>query len=375
MGITTGAEPRVPFGDLSRSVDEMRDDIDTAMTEVLESGRFILGDQCEAFETEFAACQGYGHAVGVASGTDALELALRALEIGLGDEVITQANTCVPTIAAILRAGATPVLCDVDPESATLDVDSLASVIGPATRAVIPVHLYGQCADMAGIRSIADRHGLAVVEDCAQANGAEFRGRPAGTFGAMGCFSFYPTKNLGGLGDGGAVVTRDRALAERLRWLRQYGQATRDHYVMIGVNSRLDELQAAVLRRRLPRLEGWNKRRAQIASAYEEALDDTPVRPLLALPDRRHAFHLYVVRAPNRKEFRTRLERRGVETAVHYPKPLHAHRPYGELLRAPMSLANAERLAETVVSLPLYPGLTDEEAQTVATAARESALS
>jgi dTDP-4-amino-4,6-dideoxygalactose transaminase len=249
------------------------------------------------------------------------------LGIGPGDEVVTQANTCVPTVAAIERAGATPVLCDVEAEAGTMDPSSLAQALTDKTRAVIPVHLYGQCADTDAIVDLCGARGIDVVEDCAQAAGAQLRGRSAGSIGTLGCFSFYPTKNLAALGDGGAIVTGDEELAERLRRLRQYGQSNRYEHVEAGVNSRLDELQAAVLRSRLPYLESGNRRRNDVAAAYTAALSESPVRPLAQLPERTHAFHLFVVEAPDRDALQAHLVGAGVETLVHYPTPVHRHPP------------------------------------------------
>ena len=358
----------IPFNDLGRGVTALRNELDAAVARVLDSGWFVLGGEGRAFEEEFAATLGVTHAVGVASGTDAIELALRALELGPGDEVVTQANTCVPTVSAIERAGATPVLCDVEPEAGTIDLDSLRGALGERTRAVIPVHLYGQCADADAVLELCEPRGIAVVEDCAQAIGAELRGRQAGTIGRLGCFSFYPTKNLAALGDGGAVVTDDEELAERLRLVRQYGQTDRYRHVTEGVNSRLDELQAAVLRTRLPYLASWNARRTQIAAAYTDALSDGPVRPLALLPERRHVFHLFVVEAPDRDALAAHLEARAIATLVHYPSPVHGHPPYRQLGNGPVPLPVAERLSARILSLPMYPELRDDEVDHVAAA-------
>jgi dTDP-4-amino-4,6-dideoxygalactose transaminase len=355
----------VPFNDLARSTAEVRPEVDAAIARVLERGWFVLGEEGAAFEAEFAAFCGADHAVGVASGTDAIELALRALEIGLGDDVVTQANTCVPTIAAIERAGATPVLCDVEPEAGTMDPESFRAAIGPRTRAVVPVHLYGQCADVDAIAAVAGEAGVEVIEDCAQAHGAELRGRRAGTIGRVGCFSFYPTKNLGGFGDGGAVITNDGELAERLRLVRQYGQIDRYVHVTPGVNSRLDELQAAILRVKLPHVNGGNRRRAEIAAAYTEALAGKLVRSLRVLPERRHVFHLFVVDAEDRSALQAHLDGRGIRTLIHYPRPVHRHEPYRSLGDGPVSLTASERFCERVVSIPLYPELTDGEVEMV----------
>lgn len=361
----------VPFVDLRREDAAIRAELDAAIGRVLDSGRFLLGEEGRAFEREFAAAMGAGHAVGVASGTDAVELALRAVGVGPGDEVVTQANTCVPTVTGIVRAGGTPVLCDVDPSSAVMDLDSLAAAIGERTRAVVPVHLYGQCADTEAIAELCEPRGIPVVEDCAQAHGASLRGRSAGTIGAAAAFSFYPTKNLGALGDGGAVVTGDEDIAARLRLLRHYGQTDRYRHGSFGVNSRLDEIQAAVLRAKLPHLAEWTEQRREIAARYAAALRDTPVEPLAELEDRRHVFHLYVVRAPDRDRLQADLQDRGVATLIHYPIPIHRQPPFAALA-ADGSLENSEALCASVLSLPLFPGLTDEEVEQVATAAVEA---
>jgi len=365
--------PAIPFNDLSRGVAELRDELDTALARVLDSGWFVLGGEGKAFEQELAAACGATHAVGVGSGTDAIELALRALGIGPGDEVVTQANTCVPTVAAIERAGATPVLCDVEAAAGTMDPESLRQALGARTRAVIPVHLYGQCADVSAIANVCSDVGVVVVEDCAQAIGAELRGKPAGTMGKLGCFSFYPTKNLAALGDGGVVITDDAELAERLRLVRQYGQTDRYSHVTEGVNSRLDEVQAAILRARLPQVPRWNARRAEIADAYADALAGSPVRPLARLADRRHVFHLFVVEAPDRDALRGYLDEAGIGTLIHYPRPVHGHPPYRRLAKGPVPLSVSERLCNGILSLPIYPELSDEEVGRVAEALRSFA--
>jgi dTDP-4-amino-4,6-dideoxygalactose transaminase len=364
---------RVPFANFRRTVDELRQELDGALARVLDSGWFLLGREGEEFEREFASWAGTPHAVGCASGTDAIELILRAADIGEGDEVVTQANTCVPTVAAIARAGATPVLCDVEPAAGTIDPASLERALSPRTRAVIPVHLYGQIGDVDGVTDVASAAGVAVIEDCAQAHGAAAGARNAGTIGIAGAFSFYPTKNLGGFGDGGAVVTSDAQLDERLRLVRHYGQADRYHHVAEGVNSRLDEIQAALLRVRLAHLAEGNARRDAIADHYAEALAGSGVEPLTRLPDRTHAFHLFVVKAPDRDRFQAALEERGVATLVHYPRPIHGHPPYEELGRGPVPLPNAELLSDQVVSLPIYPELSDAEVEHVAESARDAA--
>lgn len=365
--------PNVPFLELQRQHAALRPAIERAMIAVLDSGRFILGEQVALFEQEFAAFAGSPFAVGVASGTDALELGLAALGIGAGDEVITVANAGAPTICAIMSTGATPVLADVDPLTLTLDAVSAEARITPRTRALLPVHLYGQCADLAAITGLARRRGLRVVEDCAQAHGATFDGRPAGSFGDVGCFSFYPTKNLGGLGDGGMVVTRDADIASALRQLRMYGEVSPRHTARArGRNSRLDELQAAILRVKLPHLAGWNARRREIARQYTGALAVTP----LALPReaerRTHVYHLYVVRSAERDALRSRLKERGVETLVHYERPVHRHEAFLGLALGSSPLPETERAASEVLSLPLYPELTDAEVEAVIEAVRDA---
>ena len=362
----------VAFIDLGREVAALRDELDAAVSRVLESGRFLLGEEGSRFEEEFAAAIGAEHAVGVASGTDAIELALRAVGVQPGDEVVTQANTCVPTVTGIAAAGATPVLCDADPASGVMDLDSLSSALGERTKAVVPVHLYGQCADVEAIAELCEPRGIAVVEDCAQAHLATVNGRRAGTIGAAGAFSFYPTKNLGALGDAGAVVTGDAEVAERLRLLRQYGQTDRYRHESFGVNSRMDEIQAAILRAKLPHLADWTERRREIAATYSKALRDGPVQPLAELPGREHAFHLYVVRAPDRDRFQAGLAERGVATLIHYPIAIHRQTAFAELAGGQVPLSGSEALCESVISLPLNPGLTGEEVEAVAAAAVEA---
>ena len=362
----------VAFADLGRGVAADRDALDAAIARVLDSGRFVLGDEVAALERELAGALGAAHAVGVASGTDAIELALRAIGAGPGDEVVTQANTCVPTVAAIARTGATPVLCDADPETAAIDLGSLEAAVGPRTRAVVPVHLYGQICPVDDVRRIAEAAGAGVVEDCAQAAGASFAGRPAGRFGDAGAFSFYPTKNLAALGDGGAVVAGDE-VAERIRMLRVYGADPGGGHPLAGVNSRLDELQAAILRARLPGLAARAERRRAIARHYLDALDASSVRPLRVLPDREHAWHLFVVRAPDRGRYRAALADRGIGTMVHYERPIHRLEAFAGLGDGGVGLAGAERLAAEVVSLPLHPELSDAEVEYVAGSAADAA--
>jgi len=354
---------RVPFGALAPGED--RPEIDAAIRRVIDSGWFVLGPEVEAFEAEFAAACGAPHAVGVGTGTDAITLILRALGIGPGDEVITPPLSAAYSALAVMMAGARPVFADIDPARLTLDPAAFEAAITPRTRAVLPVHLYGQPADMTAILAIAARHRLAVVEDAAQAHLATSEGRPVGTMGVAGAFSFYPTKNLGALGDGGAVVTRDAALADRVKRLRNGGQTTRYHHEEPGANSRLDELQAAILRARLPYLRGWTGRRRQIAAAYRAGIDS----PDILLPpvfDDGHVYHLFPVIARHRGALQAQLASRGIETLVHYPVPI----PRQPALAGtePHQCPVADRICGEVLSLPMYPALTDAQVSQVITA-------
>src|SRR5437867_3260329 len=286
--------PRIPFLALTPREDAAA--VRGAIDRVIARGWFILGPEVEAFESEFATAMGARYSVGVGTGTDAIALILRALGIGPGDEVITSPLSAAYSALAVMMAGARPVFADIDPNRLTLDPDQAARAVGPRTRAILPVHLYGQAADMAGIETVAARHNLAIVEDCCQAHLATAGGRPVGTIGIAGAFSFYPTKNLGALGDGGAIVTRDRALADRIKRLRNGGQTDRYHHLDAGVNSRLDEIQAAVLRARLPRLGEWTERRRVLAARYRRLLMDAPGVEVVAARDPGHVYHLFVVR-------------------------------------------------------------------------------
>ncbi len=357
----------VPFLELARETQELRDELDAAIDRVLRASAFVLGEEVERFERDFAAYCGAEHAVGVASGTDAIAIALRAVGVRAGDEVITAANTCTPTIAGIEHAGAVPVLADVDAGTYTLDPAALERVATPRTRAIVPVHLYGQCAEMERILGFARAHGLKVVEDAAQAHGAEYGGARAGSLADAAAFSFYPTKNLGALGDGGAVLTSDGDVAERARRLRNYGERERHVSDERGTNSRLDGLQAALLGVKLAHLERWNERRRRLARRYDELLDDTAFHRPQEAGGRRHVYHLYVLRSRERDRVRAALHARGIETLVHYPRPVHRQPAYSEL--APEGgLEVSERLCDEVLSLPLYPQLADAELEEVAAA-------
>jgi dTDP-3-amino-3,4,6-trideoxy-alpha-D-glucose transaminase len=356
---------RVPFLTLA-PVGADLDEVRAAIDRVLTRGWFILGPELEAFEAEFAAASGVAEAVGVGTGTDALALALRALGIGPGDDVITTPLSAAFTALAILMAGARPVFADIDPERLTLDPSAIEAAITPRTAAVMPVHLYGQPADMTRIGALAARHGLAVIEDACQAHLATCDGRPVGTFGSAGAFSFYPTKNLGALGDGGAVVTNDRHLAARIRRLRNGGQTDRYHHVEAGVNSRLDEIQAAVLRARLAWLPAATERRRDLAARYRHALDGAPVQvPRECDPG--HVYHLFPVRVTeDRSGFMAHLASRGIGSLVHYPVPI-ARQPM--LADAPVRPCPVtEEACEQVCSLPLYPQMGDHDVELVAAA-------
>jgi dTDP-3-amino-3,4,6-trideoxy-alpha-D-glucose transaminase len=353
---------RVPFMSLvpGPDTDALRD----AMMRVVARGWFILGPEVDAFEAEFAAASGGGHAVSVGNGTDAIALTLRALDIGAGDEVITSPMSAAFSALAILMAGATPVFADIDPDRLTLDPVAAEAAITPRTRAIMPVHLYGQPADMVAIHAMASRHGLTVIEDACQAHFATCAGQPVGRFGVAAAFSFYPTKNLGALGDGGAILTQDQALAERLRRLRNGGQREKYRHVEFGVNSRLDELQAAVLRARLAFLPAWTARRRALASAYRQALIAAPV----VVPpecDPGHVYHLFPVLTPDRDAFQQFLAARGVGTLVHYPIAL-TNQPAFAAYATPCPVA--ERVAREVCSLPLHPHLSDADLSVVADA-------
>ncbi|RIL07501.1 MAG: erythromycin biosynthesis sensory transduction protein eryC1 [Proteobacteria bacterium] len=356
----------MPFHDLGAQYRAHRAEIDAAVARVLAGGEYVLGAEGRAFEAEYAAHAGARFAVGVASGMAALELGLLALGVGAGDEVAIPALTAVPTAMAVLSVGATPRLVDVALETCLMDPKALEHEIGPRTRAVIPVHLYGQCADMDAIGAIAARHGLAVLEDCAQAHGARDRDRPAGTLGAAGAVSFYPTKNLGAYGDAGAIVTDDAALAERCARLRNYGNRGGFDFVEPGRNERLDDLHAAVLRVKLRHLDAWNERRRANAARYREALAASAVALPALRAEAHHVYHQFVVRCERRDALREHLAAAGVPSLVHYPLALHdveALRGRAVFREPPQRAAEAAR---TILSLPIYPELpADHQARVV----------
>jgi dTDP-4-amino-4,6-dideoxygalactose transaminase len=346
----------------------LQGEIDAAVARTLQSGWYILGQEVRAFEAEFAAWLGATVAVGCGNGTDALALALRALGVGPGMSVVTVSHTAVATVAAIEMVGATPVLIDIEPDHYTMDPGELAEVLAhppagvPPIRAVIPVHLYGQPAALEPIIAACRRHGVAVIEDCAQAHGATIAGRKVGTLGDVATFSFYPTKNLGALGDGGMLATQDARRGADIAALRQYGWRT--HYISdaIGVNSRLDELQAAILRVKLQHLDAQNARRQAIAAAYDAALRGTSLTPPARRRDVGHVFHLYVLRVQERAALQARLREAGIGTGIHYPSPVHLQPAYrGRVALGPSGCRATEVAAEHVLSLPMYPELTDHQ--------------
>ena len=348
-----------------------RDDLLDAVEQVFGSGRLILGDSVRAFEAEFAGYCGVGHGVGVGNGTDALVVALEALGVGPGDEVVTVANTAAPTVVAIANVGARPRFVDVDPETMLMDLDQLEAAIGERTRCLLPVHLYGQCVDMAPVLELAASHGLRVLEDCAQAHGATLRGQRAGSFGELAAFSFYPTKVLGAYGDGGLIATKDEALAEACRRLRYYGMAERYYVVGHGHNTRLDEVQAEILRRKLRRIDAYIERRQALAARYVEQLGDTGLRLPTVGPERTHVYYVYVVRHPERDAIIARMRERGINLNISYPWPCHTMEGFARFGYGPGDLPATEAAADEVFSLPMYPSLADADQDRVCAALRE----
>jgi dTDP-4-amino-4,6-dideoxygalactose transaminase len=362
----------IPLVDLQAQYRSIKAEINLAIARVLENGQFILGPEVEAFETEFAAFCGAKFAVGVNSGTSALHLALLAAGIGAGDEVITVPMTFVATVAAILYTGARPVFVDIDSRSCTMDTQRLESAVTPRTKAILPVHLYGRMAEMDPITAVAKRHNLLVIEDAAQAHAATYHGRKAGTIGAIGCFSFYPGKNLGAYGEAGAVVTDDPEIARAIRMLRNWGQERRHRHERNGYNYRLEGLQAAVLRVKLRRLSDWTEARRAHARLYDRLLADSHVKTPAAAPDGQHVYHVYGVRTNQRDEVLARLEKQGIQASVHYPLPVHLQLGYAGLGCREGDFPVSEALAREELSLPLYPELTEEQIHTVVTAVRNA---
>jgi len=353
------------FNDVKTVNDAIASELDGAFQRVLRSGRFILGQEVESFEAEFAAYCGVQHCIGVASGMEALQLSLLACGIGPGDEVITVSYTFTATAFAIAAAGATPVFVDIDPQTYTLRPDQLEAAISRRTRAILPVHLYGHCADMDAILDFAARHKIDVIEDDAQAHGSRYKGRRAGSMGRLGCFSFYPAKNLGALGDAGAVTTNEAELAARLRRLRNYGGTRKYYHETMGYNSRLDELQAAILRAKLPHLEGWNESRRRLAEVYLSRLEQRFSAPKVKA-ECVDNYHLFVIQSNERDGLQEHLRTRNIESLIHYPVPCHLQPALRRIKHRCCDLSITERVAHQVLSLPMFPTLSVEEVEKVA---------
>jgi dTDP-4-amino-4,6-dideoxygalactose transaminase len=364
----------IPFLDLKAQYNSIKDELDQAVLKVLASTQYILGDEVAAFEKEFAAFCNVKHAIAVNTGTSALHLGMLAAGIGPGDEVITVPFTFVASVSAILYAGATPVFVDIDPVTFCMDPAKVEAAITQRTKAILPVHLYGQMAEMDEITAIAKRHGLVVIEDACQAHGAEYKGRRAGSIGLSAAFSFYPGKNLGAAGEGGAVVTNDDEQAKTMRMLRDWGQEQRYHHVLKGFNFRMDGIQGAILRVKLRHLEDWTERRRDHGHHYSALLKDSKtVAPPAELADRRHVYHVYAVRSGDRDALQTRLKAEGIATGLHYPIPVHLQKAHLDLGYAVGDFPESERAAKEVLSLPIYPEMTSTQVDQVVAAVEESA--
>jgi dTDP-4-amino-4,6-dideoxygalactose transaminase len=363
----------IPFLDLKAQYETIGTDLEAAAIEVMRRGEFVLGSKVAEFEEHFAAFCGAKEAVAVNTGTSALHLALLALDIGPGDEVITVSMTFVATVAAIRYAGARPVFVDIDPVTWTMDPAQLEQAITPRTKAIIPVHLHGRLADMTAIMEIANRRGVPVIEDAAQAHGAEFQGRRAGTFGAIGCFSFYPGKNLGACGEGGGIVTDRPDIAQRLRQMRDWGQSARYYHDYPGFNYRMDGIQGAVLDVKLRHLPEWTRKRQEVARQYGALLVGGPVAAPAPAKDREHVWHVYAIRSPSRDWLQGELKAAGVMTNIHYPRPVHLQKVHADLGYGVNSFPVTEALAAETLSLPMYPELERGQIEHVASAVREIA--
>lgn len=363
--------PKIPTVRLDQADPALMEELLGVVERVAHSGAFTGGAEVEAFEAEFAEYCGTAHAIGVSSGTEAIVLALRAMGIGAGDEVIVPSNSFIATAEGVSLAGATPVLVDVDPETHLITAAGVAAAIGPKVRAVIPVHLMGSTVDMKALLEVTEPAGLKVIEDTAQAHGAWIDGRRAGSWGDMGCFSFYPTKNLGGWGDGGGIVTDDAELADRVRLLRSHGESPRYHHRIVGTTARLDALQAALLRVKLRRLDAANDARRRLGAALRDGLEGTSVElPAAATANGDHVYHLFIVRTKERDALRAHLDVHGVGNAVHYPFPIHRTEAYAELGMSDGSLPVSERLAEEILTLPLFPTMSDQDVSRIVAAVR-----
>ncbi len=367
---------KVPFLNLEAQFTSLKSDLLPVVEEVLAGGQYVLGPNVTRFEEAMAACAGTAYGVGVNSGSDALTLSLRALDIGPGDEVITSPFTYIAPAEAIYQAGAKIVFADIDPRTFNLRSEEVARKVTSRTKAIIPVHLFGQAAPMGDLLPLAEEKGIAIIEDCAQAIGATYRGRPVGGFGRMGCFSFYPTKNLGACGDGGMVVTGDEALARKLRMLRVHGVERRYFHDLHGYNSRLDELQAAILRVKLAHLDEWNARRAEIARRYTAGLEGRrlPVELPVTAAENTHVYHVFAVMTPRRDALQQFLADNEVGTIVYYPRPLHLQKVYADLDFKQGDFPMAEEVSKKILPLPIYPELTDEQVDFVISTIRQFAF-
>ena len=364
----------IPLVDLKIQYRAIKPEIDAAMARVLETGQFVLGDEVKAFEEEFAAASGAAFGVAVSSGTAALHLALLVADVHSGDEVITSPFTFVATVAAIEYTGARPVFVDVDPVSLTMDPAGVEAAITPRTKAILPVHLYGQPADMDPISEIAARRGMTVIEDAAQAHVARYKGRPVGTLGELACFSFYPSKNLGAYGEGGIVLTNRADFAERLRLLRNWGERAKYQHLVPAFNARMQGLQGAILRVKLRHLETWTEQRRSHARRYDDLLAESGIELPVEQPYARHVYHLYVVRAPERAALQSALHAAHIQTGLHYPTPVHLQPAYAGLGYGPGAFPVSERAAREVLSLPMFPELTGDQIGAVASAVRCATL-
>jgi len=363
---------KVPYLDLKAQYASIKTEIDAAIARVLDSCQFVLGSEVAGFEQEFSTYSGTSACIAVNSGTSALHLALIAAGVGPGDEVITVPFTFVASVAAVLYAGARPVLVDIDPRSFTLDPAAIEAAITPRTKAILPVHLYGQPADMDPIMEVARRHGLIVIEDAAQAHGAKYKGRPVGSIGDMACFSFYPGKNLGAYGEGGAVTTGNAAFAHTIRMLRDWGQDRKYHHVLRGFNYRMEGFQGAILRVKLRHLEHWTEARRALVHQYDELLADCEVETPTEMPWARHVYHVYTLRSEDRDALQAALTTEGIQTGVHYSVPVHLQPAYADLGYGAGAFPQAEAAAKQVLSLPLYPELSTESVTEVARMVRKA---
>ena len=360
----------IPFVDLKAQYAGIKDEVNTAIQHILDTCQFTLGSEVAAFEQEFAAYCHAQNSIGVNTGTSALHLSLLAANIGPGDEVITVPFTFVATVASIYYSGAKPVFVDIDPQTFTMDVKALEDAITERTKAIIPVHLYGQCADMDPILEVAKRHNLVVIEDACQAHGAEYKGRRAGSMGDMGCFSFYPGKNLGAYGEGGMVVTNNPEYTRTIKMLRDWGAEKKYHHVLKGYNFRLESIQGAVLRVKLKYLEKWTEGRRSAAKLYNELLADNGVPTPKEMPYARHVYHVYAIRTQERSEWQDALNAKGIQTGIHYPIPVHLLPAYSDLGYKAGDFPHAEKAANEVLSLPIFPELTPAQYQEVCAAVK-----